>query len=389
MEHDTEMGRLTNKIIENLPVQSKGYILWDSETKGFGIRININGKKTFILKYRIGQGRRAKIKKPVIGTFGVIKTEQARHIAKQWLVEASQGIDPCELDKDQTTIKDFCDVYLKHHAEVKKKQSSAIEDKRLMRLQILPHFGKMRVQDATRAMIIKHHQSLSHTPYMANRFLALFSTMMNLAEKWEYRPLNTNPCIHVDRYKEKPRETFLSMQELGRIGSAMRQLKDVESKYILAAIKMLMLTGCRTGEILNLRWEQIDFQTQKMNLLDTKTGARSIHLSPASIDVLHSLPNKGGHVFKSSIQDKKLTTLRHVWKKICKLAGINDVRVHDLRHTYASYAVSKGYSLPVVSKMLGHADIKTTQRYAHLMDDPVNQAIDKTSDLLDKLVKAN
>ena len=389
MEHDTEMGRLTNKIIENLPVQSKGYILWDGETKGFGIRININGKKTFILKYRIGQGRRAKIKKPVIGTFGVIKTEQARYIAKQWLTKASQGTDPCERDKDQTTIKDFCDVYLKHHAEVKKKQSSAIEDKRLMRLQILPHFGKLRVQELTRAMIIKHHQSLSHTPYMANRFLALFSTMMNLAEKWEYRPLNTNPCIHVDRYKEKPRETFLSMQELERIGSAMRQLRDVESKYILTAIKMLMLTGCRTGEILSLRWEQIDFQTQKMNLLDTKTGARSIHLSPASIDVLHSLPSTEGYVFKSSIQNKKLTTLRHVWKKICKLAKINDVRVHDLRHTYASYAVSKGYSLPIVSKMLGHADIKTTQRYAHLMDDPVNQAIDKTSDLLDKLVKAS
>jgi integrase len=389
MEHDTEMGRLTNKIIENLPVQSKGYIFWDGETKGFGIRININGKKTFILKYRIGQGRRAKIKKPVIGTFGVIKTEQARHIAKQWLVEASKGIDPCESDKDQTTIKDFCDVYLKHHAEVKKKQSSAIEDKRLMRLQILPHFGKLRVQDVTRAMIIRHHQSLNSTPYMANRFLALFSTMMNLAEKWEYRLLNTNPCIHVDRYKEKPRETFLSMEQLERIGSAMRQLKDVESKYILAAIKMLMLTGCRTGEILNLRWEQIDFQTQKMNLPDTKTGARSIHLSPASIDILHSLPSTEGYVFKSSIQNKKLTTIRHVWKKICRLAGINDVRVHDLRHTYASYAVSKGYSLPIVSKMLGHADIKTTQRYAHLMDDPVNLAIDKTSDLLDKLVKAN
>ena len=169
----------------------------------------------------------------------------------------------------------------------------------------------------------------------------------------------------------------------------MRQLKDVESKYIFAAIKMLMLTGCRTGEILNLRWEQIDFQTQKMNLPDTKTGARSIHLSPASIDILHSLSSSEGYVFKSSIQNKKLTTLRHVWKKICKLADINNVRVHDLRHTYASYAVSKGYSLPIVSKMLGHADIKTTQRYAHLMDDPVNQAIDKTSDLLDKLVKAS
>ena len=106
------MGRLTNKIIENLAVQSKGYILWDGETKGFGIRININGKKTFILKYRIVQGRRAKIRKPVIGTFGIIKTEHARYIAKQWLAKASQSIDPCETDKDQTTIKEFCKIYL-------------------------------------------------------------------------------------------------------------------------------------------------------------------------------------------------------------------------------------------------------------------------------------
>ena len=383
------MTKLTNKLIAELPIKDKTYIRWDDEIKGLGIRVNDKGRKSFILKYRVGQSRKSITRKPNIGVFGIMVTDQARRKAKQWLAAAIEGNDPCESNKDLTTIKDFCDVYLKHHAEVKKKQSSAIEDKRLMRLQILPHFGKIRVQELTRAMIIKHHQSLSHTPYMANRFLALFSTMMNLAEKWEYRPLNTNPCIHVDRYKEKPRETFLSMQELGRIGSAMRQLKDVESKYILAAIKMLMLTGCRTGEILNLRWEQIDFQTQKMNLLDTKTGARSIHLSPASIDILHSLPSSEGYVFKSSIQDKKLTTLRHVWKKICRLAGINDVRVHDLRHTYASYAVSKGYSLPVVSKMLGHADIKTTQRYAHLMDDPVNQAIDKTSDMLDKLVKAS
>ena len=383
------MTKLTNKLIAELPIKDKTYILWDDEIKGLGIRVNDKGRKSFILKYRVGQSRKSITRKPNIGVFGIMVTDQARRKAKQWLAAAIEGNDPCETDKDQTTIKNFCDVYLKHHAEVKKKQSSAIEDKRLMRLQILPHFGKIRVQDVTRAMIIRHHQSLSHTPYMANRFLALFSTMMNLAEKWEYRLLNTNPCIHVDRYKEKPRETFLSMQQLERIGSAMRQLKDVESKYILAAIKMLMLTGCRTGEILNLRWEQIDFQTQKMNLPDTKTGARSIHLSPAAIDVLHSLPSTEGYVFQSSIQNKKLTTLRHVWKKICRLAGINDVRVHDLRHTYASYAVSKGYSLPVVSKMLGHADIKTTQRYAHLMDDPVNQAIDKTSDMLDKLVKAS
>ena len=182
------MTKITTKFISNTSPTNTIDIYWDNDLKGFGLCVRPSGKKTFILKYRVGRGRKAKLKKQTIGTTSVISVNQARVTAKQWLYQSSQGVDPCETDKDQTTIKDFCDVYLKHHAEVKKKQSSAIEDKRLMRLQIFPHFGKLRVQDVTRAMIIKHHQSLSHTPYMANRFLALFSTMMNLAEKWEYRP---------------------------------------------------------------------------------------------------------------------------------------------------------------------------------------------------------
>ena len=124
-----------------------------------------------------------------------------------------------------------------------------------------------------------------------------------------------------------------------------------------------------------------------MNLPDTKTGAKSFFFSPTVKQILLNLPNKEGFVFKSVLKDKRVTTVRHIWKKICKLAKIENVRVHDLRHTYASLAVQNGYSLPIISKMLGHADIKTTQRYAHLHDDPVNQAVEKIDQQLDNLFK--
>ena len=222
---------------------------------------------------------------------------------------------------------------------------------------------------------------------MANRFLALISTMMNLAEKWEYRPQNTNPCKYVDRYKEKKRQVYLSMDQLERVGQAMRQLKNTESFYALSALKMLLVTGCRTSEILNLKREYVDIANNCIHLPDSKTGARTIHLSPVAFDILNALPSEEGFVFRSPRENKRLTTLRCLWKKICRIAELKDFRLHDLRHTYASFAVSGGFSLPIIAKMLGHADIKTTERYAHLHQDPVNKAIDDVSLKIKKVME--
>ena len=260
-------------------------------------------------------------------------------------------------------------------------------DKSLIKLIIIPSFEKYRLRDITRAMIIKIHHSLKDTPYRANRFVALLSTMMNLAEKWEYRQQNTNPCQYVDRYKEKPREVYLTLDQLESVGQAMRQLQDTESVYVLSAIQMLIVTACRTAEILTLKWEYIDFKSACMKLPDTKTGERTVHLNPTALEVLSSLERKSDYVFASQEQDKQVSTVRHTWMKICKLTNITNVRPHDLRHTFASHAINSGFSLPIIAKMLGHADIKTTERYAHLHQDPINKAIDDVSLKIKKVME--
>ena len=372
------MAKLTNRTITNLTFNNSNYIVWDDDIKGLGIRVS-QKRKSFILKYRIGHGRKAIVKKRGIGKFGILNTEQARIFAKEYLLIASKGKDPFEQSNHTTTIKEFCNLYIERHAKIKKKESSMIEDQRMIKLQIIPHFGKVKVTDLTRAMIVKHHESLSNTKPMANRFLALLSKMMNLAEKWEFRPLYSNPCKHVDRYPEKPREVYLMMDELERVGSAMRELKDIESNYVLSAIQMLILTACRTGEILSLKWEYIDFENSCMNLPDTKTGERKIYLNPSALHILEKLEKKSEYVFVSRVENKRITTIRLTWKKICKIAGLTNVRPHDLRHTFASHAVNNGFSLPIIAKMLGHKDLKTTQRYAHLHQDPVNKASDDVS----------
>ena len=381
------MAKLTTKFVNNIKTTTEINIYWDETLKGFGLCVRPSGKKTFLLKYRIGRGRGAAVRKQTIGITSVITTERARLKAKEYLLMASQGKDPFEQSNHTTSIKEFCDLYIKRHAKIKKKESSMIEDQRLIRLQIIPHFGKLKVTDLTRAMIIKHHESLYNTPYMANRFLALFSKMMNLAEKWEFRPLYSNPCKHVDRYPEKPRKVYLMTNELERVGSAMRELKDIESKYVLSAIQILILTGCRTGEILSLKWEYIDFENSCMNLPDTKTGERNIHLNPSALYILKNLERKLEYVFVSRVKNKRITTIRLTWKKICKIADLTNVRPHDLRHTFGSHAVNNGFSLPIIAKMLGHKDLKTTQRYAHLHDDPVKKANDEVSLKLRKVME--
>jgi len=373
------MAKLTTKFVNNIKPTNQINTYWDETLKGFALLVRPSGKKTFLLKYRIGRGRSAIVRKQTIGTTSIIKTEQARLKAKRYLLTASLGNDPFEQSNQNTSIKEFCDLYIERHAKLKKKNSTMIEDQRLIRLQIIPHFGKIKVTDLTRAMLIKHHEKLHQTPYMANRFLALISKMMNLAEKWEFRQLNSNPCKHIDRNPEKAREVYLTLDQLERVGLAMKELKDIENEYILSAIKLLILTGCRKGEILNLKWDYIDFKNSCMNLLDTKTGERKIHLNPSAISILQSLERKSDYVFVSRVQNKRITDISLTWKKICKIAKLKDVRPHDLRHTFASHAVNNGFSLPIIAKMLGHKDLKTTQRYAHLHKDPVNKAIDEVS----------
>jgi integrase len=239
---------------------------------------------------------------------------------------------------------------------------------------VLPTIGRKKVQDVTRADISRLHHERRDTPYDANRALAVLSKMFTLAEKWGERADGSNPCRHVERYAERKRERMLSADEFGRLADALKTC--AKSPYIVAAIKLLIFTGARLSEILTLEWDWIDFQRGEARLPDSKTGAKTLHLPAPAMSVLGDLPRVEGnpYVIVGNVAGARLVNLEKPWRAIRKAAGLDDLRLHDLRHAFASVAASSGMGLPIIGKMLGHTQAATTHRYAHLASDPVKAA---------------
>jgi integrase len=230
----------------------------------------------------------------------------------------------------------------------------------------------------TRADVQGLHHGMKDTPYHANRTLALLSKMMNLAERWGIRPDGTNPCRHVERYREKKRQRYLSAVELAELGQVLAKVERerVEWHSVVPALRLLIFTGARVSEILTLRWEWLDFERRCLNLPDSKTGAKVIHLNAPALKVLADLERDGEnpHVIRGRLPGTYLVNLKDPWRRIRKRAKIPDVRVHDLRHPFAAVAAGAGSSLPIIGALLGHTQPQTTQRYAHLSADPLKAA---------------
>jgi integrase len=373
-------GKITKRSVDALNPAGDGAetVLWDSELKGFGVRVQRGSAKSYVLHYRVGSGRGAPLRKLTIGRHGSPWTpDTARREAKSLLGMIEDGFDPAAdkmLRREAPTIVELAERFLAEHAHAKRKSSTAAEYKRLLDKIILPALSKRKVADVTRADVTKLHHVNRKAPYQANRVLAVLSKMFNLAERWGLRPDGSNPCRHVEKFTERKRERMLSPAELARLGDALAGYGG--SPYAVAAVKLLVFTGARLGEVLGLRWEWIDFERGEARLPDSKTGAKTLHLPPPALAVLTGLPrlSDNPYVVVGAKPGASMVNLEKPWRVIRRAAGLGDVRLHDLRHAFASVAASSGMGLPIIGKMLGHSDPATTARYAHLASDPVKAA---------------
>ncbi len=365
-------------------VQYREHVLWDGGDggiRGFGLRVLPTGRKKFILKYRTRNRRRRQL---VIGDFGTLTLDEARQRARRHLVEVGDGEDP-QADRQRgarsETVSQLAERYLERHAVPKKKAKSVEEDRRMLRVQVLPRIGGRKVEEIDRRDVADLHHALRATPYAANRVLALVSKMFSLAEKWGLRPDGSNPCRHIERFPEVRRERYLSAAELESLAEAL-EMADREGKHgphAVAAIRLLVLTGCRLREILHLRWEDVDLEKRLLRLPDSKTGAKLVYLNAPAMEVLANVPRTKGFVYVIEGRKPKAprADLNTPWRRIRKQAGLDDVRLHDLRHTHAAVGAGLGLSLPMIGKLLGHTLPATTARYAHLAVDPMHEAADR------------
>jgi integrase len=271
------------------------------------------------------------------------------------------------------------------------KQSTACEYKRAVELFINPALGPYRISDVLRADVARFHHELRDRPYQANRALGVLSKMFNLAEQWGLRPDGSNPCRHVKKYREHKKERYLTMPELQRLGAALTtaQRQQTESPFVTAAIGLLVLTGARLNEILTLKWDYVDLAEAVLRLPDSKTGAKLIYLNDAAVNLLRAMPRMAGnpYVIAGKKAGSRLINLQKPWRRLRAQAGLNDVRIHDLRHSFASVGAGAGMSLPVIGKLLGHSQPVTTARYAHLAADPVRAASNQIGDRITAAMK--
>ena len=372
-------AKLTVKSVEGIKPSIADVILWDTDLAGFGCKVTPKGKRSYFLYYRTKEGQQ---RRPAIGVHGPLKPEAAREIAKRWLAEVAQGRDPSltrTQDRGAHMVKELCTRYLTEHAETRKKATSIRNDRRLIEAHVLPALGSKKVAAITRAEIAALHHSLRKTPYEANRMLAMVSKMFGLAERWGLRPDASNPAKNIDRYREEKRERYLSPEELARLWQVLHsdEASKTASRSAIAAVKLLILTGRRLNEVLTLRWEWIDLDTKVMRLPDTKSGRLTVSLGEAAIAVLLDLRANGRDdtfVISGQRTGASLVNLQKPWRALRLLAGLDDVRIHDLRHTYDSVGAGMGMSLPLLGRLLGHTQAATTSRYAHLSLDPVRIA---------------
>jgi integrase len=364
------LKHLTDGLVRNLPSPSKGNrITYDDKVQGFGIRVTATGTKSFILNYWI-KGRERRY---TIGTFPDWKVSAARDQARKLRAAVDLGDDPLakeQSDRQAPTVAELCERYIDEHLG-KKRPRSQQEDRDLIRTRILPALGGKKVADVSYTDVDALHRKITKDkrPVRANRTVALLSKLFSLAStKWHLRA--DNPCRGIERNREQPRERYLTPDELVRLSDA---LDTHINQNAANAVRFLLLTGARRNEVLAATWDQFDLNLGTWTKPASNTKQKRKHHVPLSLPAIELLKQLRRGTNGDIVFAVGKDGLRFHWAAIRKTARLSDVRLHDLRHSFASILASGGASLPEIGKLLGHSNIGTTARYAHLAVDPLRE----------------
>jgi len=379
------MAKITKHVIDGLTKRAKDYFVWDGELRGFGVRVLKSGRVSYVVQYRTG----GRVRRNTFSAVGTMTPDEARKHARELLVAVDKGGDPVadiQAQRRTPNLAAFCDQFLSDHVAHRCKPHTERDYRRSIALYIKPHLGTFKVGDVKRQDIARLHHSLSRTPYQANRALAVLSKLFNIAEVWELRPDGSNPCRHVKKYPERKRERYLTPEEMLSLGTVLEtsERDGSEPASVILAIRLLMLTGARLGEIQTLKWDYV--RNGYLALPDSKTGPKRIELGGAAMQLLARAKRVRGnpYVITGMAEGEHWNDLQRPWRRIRKKAQLPDLRIHDLRHSYASLAASDGESLTIIGKLLGHTQSQTTARYAHLAPASVRATAERIADAIAK-----
>lgn len=408
--------KLTKRVIDESGPTDRPQFLWDSELRGFGIRTEPTGTKSFVLRYRPkGTGRSGTKRFCTIGRYGCLTVDQARAQARTILGAVASGEDPAAPTPPQKaplTFSEAAELFLAEHVQAKRKATTQRDYQWMLRSSAVAKLQKRAVTRITLADIAHLHVEMRDTPSQANRLIAVISSLYTFLEKRGLVPDGMNPAKRTEKYRETRRERFLSNEEIERLGAAIAEGETVglpwdlepekrQSKHIAKpenqrvvlspdvanAFRLLTLTGARLREILHLRWEHVDLERGLLLLPDSKTGRKTIVLNDAAVRVLRGHHRVGPFVICGKDPNYPRSDLKRPWQLLCKRASLTGIRIHDLRHTFASIGVGSSLGLPIVGKLLGHHQPQTTARYAHLDADPLRRASNIIGDKIDAAMR--
>jgi integrase len=398
--------RITKRIVDRLQAMPRDYAVWDAELPGFGVRVRASGGRSYVVLYRAGSGRGAPVRRVTLGSVGKLTPDQARSLAKKILGNVAHGLDPAAVkagERATPAVSELADRFMAEHVSSKLKPGTVAFYGDVLERIVKPEFGTTKADKLTRANVAKLHRKLGKTPFQANRTLEVISSMYTFAGGNGIVPEGMNPALRIERFQEHRRERFLAVGELERLGAAIREAETTgipwkvdetkpKARHLpreqnrftkidapaAAALRLLLFTGCRLREILHLRWEHVDIDRGLLFLPDSKTGRKTVILNAPALAVLSGLTRIGTFVIAGQAagtdEEKPRADLKRPWETVARRAGLDGVRLHDLRHTYASFGAGGGLGLPIIGKLLGHTQASTTQRYAHLDNDPLRRA---------------